>query len=275
MNEDKQILEEKLKSGFSLSISQVLSDAVRAFGMGAGSYIGLMFILAILTLSFGFAFLISFEVLIIMGIAAAVLVVPVVQVGIARFAKKQLEGQTASFADFLSGTKFNYGQLILQAVVVGVITTSVSVLPDLNYYTDYFSMMRMGLEDPENFMDLLLEFNEAHANRGVLSFFVGIFSFYISLGLSLTPYIVSFYQVNAFTAMDISFRTINKVVFRAAVLNIVLSIIAGMGFVFLLIGGLATVPIYLIGSYLIFRYTIGEKDMLNRSSEGIEEHLID
>ena len=173
---DKELLDEKLKGGFSISVSQILSDSFSLFGKGAGSYISLMLVLVMLTISLGFALSISFEFMIIFGIVLAVLVMPVVQVGVARFAKNQLESKPTQFADFLSGTKYNYSQLILQAAVILVINAAVTVLPDLSYYSDYYSMIQWVLEDPESMIEIMTEFNEAHADRGFLSFLVSIFS---------------------------------------------------------------------------------------------------
>jgi hypothetical protein len=64
------------------------------------------------------------------------------------------------------------------------------------------------------------------------------------------------------------------VVFNAVAIQFVLGFIAFMGFIVLLVGLFATLPIAFIGSYLMFRYAIGEKDSIEPDEFEINEHLL-
>ena len=272
--EDKDLLKQKLKSNIQLSIGDVISNSFDLFGKAAGSYILLVLLGFAAIVAIGIIAVISWQVAILVGIVAVFVGVPALQVGLARFTKKLMEGQKPVFADFFSGFHHNLGQLILQAVIVFLITMTVTISIDFDYYLDYFQTIFSSINDFESMIQNLMDFSQRHSEFSWLRTFGGIFSFYIGLGLSLTPYIVSFYKVNAFTAMDISFRTVNKVVFRIAALRILLSIIGVFGFVFLFVGGLASMPILFIGSYLMFKYTIGEKDSQKDDEWAVNEHLL-
>ncbi len=270
---DKELLNEKLNSKITMPISDVLSDSFDLFGKGAGKYIG-------------FTLLIFFVLLIVGGVAMAVPVIgvvlilllalvaaPALQVGIGRFTKNLKEDRNPQFSDFFSGFQHNFSQLVLQGVVISLISTAIAFGLNTDLYLSYYDLAMSYDGDYEELFIQIGEINELYNQTTVLSFLGTLFSYYIALGLSLTPYIVSFYKVSAFTAMDVSFRAINKVIFNAVAIQFVLGVIAVMGAIALLIGLFATLPIALIGGYLMFRYAIGEKDSIESDEFKINEHL--
>lgn len=272
---DKELLNEKLRSKITLPIGDVLSDSFELFGKAAGKYIGFTILLfVVIGVTVGVTAIVPFlgiPLIVFLGLVAS----PALVVGVGRFTKKLKEGQNPEFSDFLSGFKHNLGQLVLQGFIISLISSAITFGLSTDLYLSYFDI---AMSYDGDLQDLAAQFQEAgelYGETTVLSFLGGVFSFYISLGLSLTPYIVSFYKVNAFTAMDISFRTINKVVFQAAVIQIVLTVIAVMGVIIVLIGLFATLPILFIGTYLIFRYAIGEKPTGEQDEWSVNEHLVD
>jgi len=271
---DKELLKQKLNTPFQLNIGDVISNSFEIFGKAIGSYVLLMLLGLAAIFIIGIVAVISWQLAILVGVVAIFVGVPALQVGLARFTKKLMANENPTFSEFFSGFQYNLGQLVLQAVVVFVITTTVTIAIDYGYYYDYYQTILMSVGDIGGMVQNLTDFSERHSNFSWLRTFGSIFSFYIGLGLSLTPYIVSFYKVNAFTAMDISFRAVNKVVFKVAALHIVLSLIGAFGFVLLFIGGLASMPILFIGSYLIFKYTIGERDSETDDEWAVNEHLV-
>ncbi len=272
--DDKELLKQKLDSGFQLSMGDVLSNSFDLFGKAAGKYILLMLFGLLASIVLGLLFVISWQLAVAAIVIVVLVGVPAMQVGLARFTKKIMEGRKPEFADFFSGFKHNLSQLILQSVLVFIITMTISVSLDFNYYYDYYQTILMSVGDIESAAQNMIDFSARHEDFSWLRTFSGIFSFYIGLGLSLTPYIVSFYKVSAFTAMDISFRAVNKVVFKVGILHIVLGILGVFGFIIFLVGALASFPIMFIGTYLIFKYTIGEKDSKTNDEWAVNEHLI-
>ena len=270
---DKEILHNKLQSKITMPIGDVLSDSFDLFGKGAGKYIGFILLMFFALLVLGGITVVLPFLGVLLIIAFAFVATPALQVGFGRFTKKLKEDDKPQFSDFFSGFQYNLGQLVLQGFVISLISMTIAFGLNTDLYLAYYDTGMAFAGDYQDLAEQMMEINEVYGETTILSFFGGLFSFYISLGLMLTPYIVSFYKVSAFTAMDVSFRTVNKVVVNAAVINIVLAIIAVMGVVVLLVGMLATIPISFIGSYLMFRYTIGEKSSAAADEFKINEHL--
>lgn len=271
---DKELLNKKLQSKISMPVGDVLSDSFDLFGKGVGRYIAFTFLMFIILVSVGIITIVLPFVGVLLFIVAALIVSPALQVGVGRFTKKLKEDRDPQFSDFFSGFQYNLGQLVLQGFVISLISAAIAFGLNTDLYLSYYDLVLAYDGDYEEVLGQITEINELYGQTTILSFLGGVFSFYIGLGLSLTPYIVSFYNVNAFTAMDVSFRAINKVVFQAAAIQIVLAIIAVMGAIVLLVGLLATLPILFIGSYLMFRYAIGEKDSMEADEFEINEHLM-
>lgn len=270
---DRELLNEKLHSKISMPIGDILSDSFDLFGKGAGMYIGFTFLMFLLLIIVGGVTVLVPFVGVALFVFIALVAAPALQVGVGRFTKNLKEDRNPQFSDFFSGFQYNLGQLVLQGFIISLISSAIAFGLNTDLYLAYYNV---GINYDGDFQELaveLVEINELYNQTTVLSFFGTLFSYYIALGLSLTPYIVSFYKVNAFTGMDISFRAINKVVFNAVAIQFVLGVIAVMGAIVLLIGLFATLPIAFIGSYLMFRYAIGEKDSIDNNEFEINEHL--
>jgi hypothetical protein len=270
---DKELLNDKLRSKIAMPIGDVLSDSFDLFGKGAGKYIGFTFLMFLMLVAVGIITVVVPYIGVVLFALIALVAAPALQVGIGRFTKKLKEDKNPQFSDFFSGFQYNLGQLVLQGFVITLISFAIAFGLNTDLYLAYFDMGLAYDGDFEELATQITEINELYNQTTVLSLLGTLFSYYIALGLCLTPYIVSFYKVNAFTAMDISFRTINKVVFNAVAIQFVLGVIAVMGAIVILIGLFATLPIAFIGSYLMFRYAIGEKDSMEADEFGINEHL--
>lgn len=270
---DREVLNNKLRSKIAMPIGDVLSDSFDLFGKGAGKYISFTFLMMLVLIVVG-GLAVAVPILgVVLFLLMAFVAAPALQVGFGRFTKKLKEGKGPQFSEFFSGFKHNLGQLVLQGFVISLISLALAFGLNTDLYLAYYDLGVAYDGDLEEFAMQFAEINEVYNETTLLSFLGSVFSFYIALGLSLTPYIVSFYNVSAFSAMDVSFRTINKVVFSAAALQIVLAIIAVMGAIVLLLGLFITLPIFFIGSYLMFRYAIGEKDSVEDDEFEINEHL--
>ena len=271
---DKELLHGKLNSKISLPIGDVLSDSFELFGKGAGKYIGFTLLLFFTLIVLGMVTVVIPFLGVLLFILFALIASPALQVGFGRFTKKLKEDDSPQFSDFFSGFQFNLGQLVLQGFIISLITSAIAFGLNTDLYLSYYDMVMAFEGDYEDMLQQMVEINEMYGQTSVLSILGGLFSFYIGLGLSLTPYIVSFYKVNAITAMDVSFRTVNKVIGQALVINIGLTFIGVMGAVFFLIGLFATLPIMFIGSYLVFRYALGEKPSGKDEEWGVNKHLV-
>jgi len=271
---DKDLLHAKLQTEIKMPIGDVLSGAFDLFGKAAGKYIGFMVLMFFAVIILGVITAVSLYLGMLVIILFVLFVLPGLQVGIGRFTKNLKEDRNPQFSDFFSGFQHNLSQLVLQSFVISVISLAIAFGLNHDLYLAYYDLGMNYDGDLRELANQMFEINEQFNQTTILSFFGALFSFYISLGLSLTPYIVSFYKVSAFTGMDISFRTINKVVFNAVAIQFVLGFIAFMGFIVLLVGLFATLPIAFIGSYLMFRYAIGEKDSIEPDEFEINEHLL-
>ena len=267
---DKEILHNKLQSKIVMPIGDVLSGAFDLFGKAAGKYIGFMVLMFFAVIILGAITAVSLYLGMLVIILFVLVVLSGLQVGIGRFTKNLKEDRNPQFSDFFSGFQYNLSQLVLQSFVISVISLAIAFGLNHDLYLAYYDLGMNYDGDLRELANQMFEINEQFNQTTILSFFGALFSFYISLGLSLTPYIVSFYKVSAFTG----FRTINKVVFNAVAIQFVLGFIAFMGFIVLLVGLFATLPIVFVGSYLMFRYAIGEKDSIEPDEFEINEHLL-
>jgi tetrahydromethanopterin S-methyltransferase subunit G len=271
---DKELLHAKLKEKITLPVGDVLSDSFDLFGKGAGKYIGFLLVCLAGLVVISLTSIVSVYVSITLFIAFALIASPALQVGLARFTKKLKEGNEPQFSDFFSGFKYNLGNLILQGVLIGVITAAATYAVDMNYYNEYFQAFASAEGDVETMTENLAAFGQKYSAFSWRRTLGSLFTFYLAVGLSLTPYIVSFYNVNAIVAMDVSFRTINKVVGQALLIRFVLVVLAAMGAFVLLVGLFATLPIFFIGSYLMFKYTLGEKPGESQEEWDVNQHLV-
>ena len=262
---DKERLYKHLETKTTLSFMEILPQAFDVFRKSAMPFILLVlfatavFILAVLI---GALNLILF---LILSLVFVFVFLPGIQVGAGHYTYKLLNNQNVQFSDFLLGFKFNLQQLVLQAIIVTAIVLAVTILPNLNYYQDYFQMFLNAMEDPDNAMEMMTEFSESHKGFRMIEMLANLFSFYITIVLSIAPYLVSFFKVNAFTAIDLSVKSLNRVVFQAAFLRIMFGLFTVVGAVFFLVGLLVAIPIFLIGTFLIFYSLFG--DLLPKNND--------
>lgn len=274
MMSDKEMLYEYIKEKKNVSIMKVMDGAFSLFSKNALLYI-MFFVLIIILSLFSLVFsLVSPILMVLLLFVLTFAVVPLVQVGYARFAQKASQGNAVSMSDFFDGFRHNLGNLILQAFLVMVITVGVTILSNLAYYQDYYYMILEVTDEVQaggEYDDVMLivnDFLEKYSGFNMKSSLGSLFSFYIGVVFSLTPYIVSFFKVNAFTAMDLSVRVVNKYVFRIVGLRVLFGVFIIIGLLFFLVGVIAAMPIVLIAMYVLFENIFGEA--LRKEEGGIQ-----
>lgn len=256
---DKDLLYTKLQQPANLKMTEVLSQSFEVFGKKAGMFIAFM-ILGVFSALVMLMFATSIDSLLVILLLTYLFVLPVVQIGVAGVAHGILKGEAVLFSDFFKKPFSHYSRIVFTALLVGIVTSLVTIAPKLGYYVDYYHTLEQMLasQSLEEMLEMLKAFMERNPSDGWVDALTGLFGLYITVVFSLGIYIAAFFNVSPITAVDVSVRMMNKVVFKGVALNIILSILGAAGILFFGVGVLVTFPIYLIGSFLVFHQLFGD-----------------
>lgn len=192
------------------------------------------------------------------GLVSTIILTPCLGVGYLIAAKQTHEGKAVEFSDFFKG--FDH---INELAIVGFIGWIPTFLIQVSIFG--FSTALMGADSFSALQSL---------NFGITTILFCIPVLYLTIAWSMAGYLVVFFGMKAWPAMEASRQIITKKWFHFFFLGLVLALIASLGMIAFLIGIFFTVAVIPCAQYASFRDIVGVAED-DAPEIDIMSHLVD
>lgn len=238
-------IDKALESGYEFQPSRYISKAWDTFKDYPGHFIGFLFIMGILSMLIGLIPYVSQIYSISVGAALGL--------GFGIFTYMANVHKDESFERFFGGLKF-----ILPVTVTGIIQGLIFlVIASPLIYTFREPIMDL-IEDssPENIMEVAENFT----GGGIWMFAISLLIIYASVTLRWAPLLVVFHDYSPLEAIKTSFALVNKNLPKHLLLFVLFILVGILGFLALIVGLLAAIPVIQVAEYYGFAEVTGLED---------------
>lgn len=255
-------LQDRMDNGYSINISEAISEGWRLFTRQPILFVGAVVLFFIASMVAGF-------IPIIGSLAGSLILTPCFMGGIILVCLKLDRQQPITFNDFFEG--FNHlKELVIAAVLTTLIIVGAAIPMGMLLGLQFFTLIAGGgAEDFEVIMEQFLAINIG------LIFLLGLLVVYAVLATSWTYHLVLLYNMQAWDAIVTSFKLVNKQILMLLLLYIVLGLFMFFGLLALVVGILFAYPFVLCSIYAAFKQASGfnpiEEDVLD---DDITAHLV-
>jgi len=255
--EQGRSINDLIKNGYKFSPMQVIGDSWKIFKLGAGPFIGFLFLYIIITILSA----------IIPGVSgASFLVVVPLSFGFYTVAREYYLGKEPKFSNFFDGFKGfrrlipNYLAMLLIIILllIPVVIIAVIIAFKIGLNKEFFSLLDDYKNNPTDLVDLILKYITPLL---VVFTIILIPCIYFGIAFSFSLFLAYFTKISFFGCVWTSQKIILKKFWSFFGLHILLGLLNIVGFLCLGVGLLVTTCVSIISLYVAYEQIVGTRQM--------------
>ncbi len=255
-------IDELLENGYDFKFGDYISESFSILGKYFGGFVGFAAIYMIM--------ITMVNTIPVIGPLANAVVGPTLFAGAFLVAHKIQRGEKPEFGNFFEGFQ-RFKDIAIPSILTNLIYLA-CFIPFFVAMAFSFDLFNSDFSMEETITNIILSEEDFNFPFWSLLFLIPII--YLSISYAYTILFVWFYEAEPWEAMEASRKVVTKNWIIIFIFAIVVGIISVLGFIGLIIGILATLPIAYIAIYVSFADITKLHEDQNRDDDELMDHLV-
>jgi hypothetical protein len=252
MYQNSDRLEAVLNEGYDFKLGEYVSKGFNIFSRNAGLFIGYLFVY--------FAILLGLGIIPILGQLISAMISGALIAGFYIVADKTERGEYVEFSNFFDGFK-SWTALFVGSILKGLLFLAVIIPFAVYFFTKYTNYL---IEKP----------SIGGIDFAIFGLFFVVLT-YLGVSFVYMPFFIIFDKMEAWAAMQMSRKIVEKHFFMHLLFFFVLGIIGVIGVLPLLLGLIVTIPATICALYAAWADITRYHEEVEENDDELLRHLID